>query len=96
MSAPYGAASCGTDREAPLRGQGQDPLRGLEAAARIVIKDSHGRVVKTIKKSVKTGVGSTASFRCRLARGKYRYYVCATDPAGNTQVKIVSNRLTVR
>jgi photosystem II stability/assembly factor-like uncharacterized protein len=69
---------------------------GVKAAARIVIKNSHNHVVKTIKKSVKTGVGSTASFRCTLARGTYRFYVYATDPAGNKQVKVVSNKLTVR
>ena len=69
---------------------------GVKAAARIVIKNSHNRVVKTIKKSVKTGVGSTASFRCKLARGTYRFYVHATDPAGNKQVKVVSNKLIVR
>jgi photosystem II stability/assembly factor-like uncharacterized protein len=69
---------------------------GVKAAARIVIKNSHNHVVKTIKKSVKTGVGSTASFRCTLARGKYKFYVYATDPAGNKQVKVVSNRLSVR
>ncbi len=69
---------------------------GVKAAARIVIKNSHNRVVKTIKKSVKTGVGSTASFRCTLARGKYKFYVRATDPAGNKQVKVASNRLIVR
>ena len=48
------------------------------------------------QEEVKTGVGSTASFRCKLARGKYRFYVYATDPAGNKQVKVASNRLTVR
>jgi photosystem II stability/assembly factor-like uncharacterized protein len=69
---------------------------GVKAAARIVIRNSHNRVVKTIKKSVKTGVGSTASFRCKLARGTYKFSVYATDPAGNKQVKVVSNRLTVR
>ena len=61
-----------------------------------MVKNSHNRAVKTIKKSVKTGVGSTASFRCTLARGTYRFYVHATDPAGNRQVKVVSNRLIVR
>jgi hypothetical protein len=69
---------------------------GVKAAARIVIKNSHGKIVKTIRKTAKTGVGSTASFRCKLARGTYRFYVYATDPAGNKQVKVVSNRLTVR
>ncbi len=69
---------------------------GIKAAARIVIKNSHSRVVKTVKKSVKTGVGSVASFRCTLPRGTYKFYVYATDQAGNKQVKVVSNRLIVR
>ena len=37
------------------------------------------------------------TFTCRLARGNYRYYVYATDLAGNVQVLPVgSNRLTVK
>ncbi len=61
-----------------------------------MIKDSRRHTVKTIKKTVKTNVTSTAKFRCKLPRGTYRFYVYATDPAGNRQVKVASNRLNVR
>ncbi len=35
-------------------------------------------------------------FRCTLPKRTYRFYVYATDTAGNTQSKVRSNRLTVR
>ena len=98
VSARY-AASVARYRTAKLRFVVKDKTLyryGVKAAARIVVKNARGKVVKTVRKSVKTGVGSTASFRCKLARGTYRFYVYATDPAGNKQVKVVSNKLTVR
>jgi len=33
---------------------------------------------------------------CKLRPGAYRYYVHATDPAGNTQKKPASAKLSVR
>jgi photosystem II stability/assembly factor-like uncharacterized protein len=67
------------------------------AAAKIVIKNAKGKPVKTIKvKKVKTGVTATVKFRCKLAKGKYRFFVYGTDAAGNAQSRIASNRLTVR
>lgn len=96
VRAPY-AASVVRGRTAKLRFVVKDatPCAGT-AAAKLVIKNARGRAVKTLKKTVKVVVASTASFRCRLAKGKYRFYVYATDPAGNRQVKVASNRLTVR
>jgi photosystem II stability/assembly factor-like uncharacterized protein len=93
---PY-AASVARGRTAKLRFIVKDtaPCAGT-AAAKIVVKNARGRAVKTLKKSVKSGIATTASFRCKLANGKYRFYVYATDPAGNKQVKVASNRLTVR
>ena len=38
----------------------------------------------------------TYRWRCTLARGSYRFYVYATDGAGNAQSRVGSNRLTVR
>ena len=67
------------------------------ASAKIVVKNAHGRKVKTIKVArVKAGAASAVKFRCKLAKGKYRFFVYATDSAGNAQSKIASNRLTVR
>jgi len=74
----------------------QAPCAGT-AAAKIVIKNARGKAVKTLKvKRVKTGVTATVKFRCKLAKGKYRFFVYATDAAGNAQSKIASNRVTVR
>ena len=95
-AAPY-SASVVRLRIAKLRFVVRDkaPCAG-KAAARIVIKNGSNRTVKTIRKTVKTGLTSTASFRCRLRKGSYRFFVYATDPAGNRQVKVTRNRLTVR
>jgi hypothetical protein len=37
-----------------------------------------------------------ARFVCKLAAGQYRFFVYATDAAGNTQSSVASNRLVVR
>ena len=71
-AAPY-SASVVRLRIAKLRFVVRDkaPCAG-KAAARIVIKNGSNRTVKTIRKTVKTGLTSTASFRCRLRKGSYR------------------------
>ncbi len=72
------------------------PTQGT-ATVSIKIKNSHGKVVKTIKvgsKSVNTAL--TAKFRCKLAKGAYKYYVYATDASGNAQAKVGSARLRVK
>lgn len=38
----------------------------------------------------------TYSFRCTPAKGTYRWYVYATDLAGNQQAKAASNSLRVK
>ena len=43
-----------------------------------------------------TGVTATVKFRCKLATGKYKFFVYATDAAGNAQSNIATSRLTVR
>ena len=74
----------------------QAPCAGT-AAAKIVVKNAQGRVVKTLKAAkVRAGATSAVKFRCKLAKGKYRFFVYATDAAGNPQSKVASNRLTVR
>ena len=74
----------------------QAPCAGT-ASAKIVVKNARGRTVKTVKAArVTAGATSTVKFRCKLAKGKYRFFVSARDAAGNPQSKIASNRLTVR
>ena len=74
----------------------QAPCAGT-ASAKIVVKNARGRKVKTVKVArVTAGATSAVKFRCKLAKGKYRFFVYATDSAGNAQSKVASNRLTVR
>ena len=74
----------------------QAPCAGT-AAAKIVIKNAKGKTVKTLNvKRVKAGVTATVKFRCKLATGKYKFFVYATDAAGNAQSNIATSRLTVR
>lgn len=73
-----------------------DPNKGT-AAVVIKIKNRAGKVVKTINAGVKTvNVALTAKFRCTFAKGVYKYYVYATDAAGNAQSKAGYAKLTVR
>jgi hypothetical protein len=64
--------------------------------AQVKVKDGHG----TVKFSHTYGHAHSdvlyqAAFRCRLAKGVYRFYVYATDAAGNKQADIASNSLIV-
>jgi hypothetical protein len=68
------------------------------ARIRIVVRDARGRRVAVIT----GGMAPTNTWtdlpyrRVRLPRGTYRWYVYATDLAGNKQVRVGSNRLIVR
>ena len=64
---------------------------------RLVVKNSRGVVVKhfTIKGASPVAQLIT-SFRCKLAKGTYRYSVYAKDAAGNSQSKVGSNKLAVK
>ncbi len=42
------------------------------------------------------GKARAATFRCTLARGRYRFSVYATDRADNKQSRIGTNTLVVR
>ena len=95
--APYSAVAT-RGQTARLRYVVKDeaPCAGT-AAAKIVIKNARGKAVKTLKvRKVKTGLAATVKFRCKLGKGKYKFFVYATDAAGNPQSKIAYNRLTVR
>ena len=68
-----------------------------EARVMIVVKNARGKRVKTLPLGQRaTNTDLTCRFVCKLRPAAYRYYVYATDPAGNTQKKPASARLTVR
>lgn len=63
----------------------------------IVIRNSRNRRVKTLELRNKLPNRTlTATFRCRLARGTYRFYVHATDSAGRKAAVPAVNKLIVR
>ena len=67
------------------------------ATVTIKIKTLSGKTVKQVtlkNRQLNTDLGYR--FRCTLAKRVYRFYVLATDTAGNTQSSIGKNRLTVR
>ncbi len=66
------------------------------ADAVIQVKKS-GRVVKTFRfDDTPMNSDRTYSFRCTFKKGSYRWYVYATDLAGNRQASVASNSLRVR
>ena len=67
------------------------------ATVTIKIKTLSGRTMKQVTlKNRQLNSDQGYRFRCTLAKRVYRFYVYATDTAGNTQSSIGRNRLTVR
>jgi hypothetical protein len=69
-------------------------------STRIVIKNAHGKVVKTWSKSGmlslrNSGVWYSYKWTPKV-RGTFRYYVYAKDFAGNPQSKVGSAKVVVR
>jgi hypothetical protein len=61
----------------------------------ITIKNKSGTTVKTLKLGAKpVGTPLAKSFKCSLRAGTYRFYVKATDKAGNKS-NVASKTLTV-
>ena len=85
-------------RKATLKYQVNDAAPNLGTATVVIkIKNRAGKVVKTIKPGVKAvNVLQKATFTCKLAKGTYKFYVTATDAAGNVAAKAAVNKLTVR
>lgn len=85
-------------RKATLKYQVNDAAPNLGTATSVIkIKNRAGKVVKTIKPGVKAvNVMQKATFTCKLAKGTYKFYVTATDAAGNVTAKAAVNKLTVR
>ena len=72
---------------------------GLSPTADVVIKvnDGKGDAVKTVTVGGATvNANLAASFTCNLKKGTYKWYVYATDLAGNTQANIANANLTVK
>jgi hypothetical protein len=66
------------------------------ANVRLVVKTTAGAPRKTLRPGWRgTNALRSASWRCTLARGTYRFFVYATDQAGNRQKVAASARLTV-
>ena len=67
------------------------------ATVTIRVRTLAGRLVrKLIERDVAVNRRLVATFTCRLARGHYRFFVYATDAAGNRQTMVASNGLRVR
>jgi alpha-tubulin suppressor-like RCC1 family protein len=64
---------------------------------KIAVKNARGKTMKSITvRSVRPMSWLTASFRCKLAKGTYRWYVSATDSVGYKQVKPAIGKLVVK
>jgi len=64
---------------------------------KIAIKNARGATVKTITvKGARPMSWLAASFRCKLAKGTYRWYVSATDSVGYKQVRPAVGKLVVK
>ena len=96
------AASAVRGRTATLGYKVTDALPNAgTATVTIKLKNRAGALVKTLKLGVRTVNGATA-LRARFTvprawkAGTYKFYIYATDRAGNAQSKVGSNRLLVR
>jgi hypothetical protein len=85
-------------KKATLKYQVNDAAPNLGAATAVIkIKNKAGKVVKTIKPGSKAvNVLQKATFTCKLAKGTYKFYVTATDAAGNKASNTAVNKLTVK
>jgi outer membrane protein assembly factor BamB len=83
---------------ATLRYRVNDALpNGGKAHVTIKVKTLSNKTVKTVNlglRAVNRSLGCT--FRCTLARKTYRFFVYATDAAGNKQARVGSNKLSVK
>lgn len=75
----------------------QSGRHGPDAAVTIEIKNRAGKVVKAIR-IARSAVNRRhiCCYACALPKGRYRFCIFAIDSGGNRQVRIGSNRLTVR
>jgi hypothetical protein len=92
------AASARTGAVAHLAYEVSDPPPSAGwCTVHIVVRNGRGVVLhRHTSGHVRSGVLCQTGFRCDLARGTYRFYVYATDAAGNRQSNVAWNRLVVR
>ena len=92
------AAKVVKGKKATLKYQVNDASPNLgTASAVITIKNKAGKVVKTLKPGSKAvNALQSATFTCKLAKGKYKFSVTATDAAGNPSSNTAVNKLTVK
>jgi beta propeller repeat protein len=81
-----------------LRYRVVDAVPGSGAVrVKIRIKSATGKTVKTLKCGTRpVNTALTHRFRCRLKKGSYRFFVYATDLAGNAESRIGRSTLRVR
>jgi hypothetical protein len=97
-TAALGNVSVKRGNTARLKYRVSEPA-GLSPSAKVVIKikRGNGTTAKTITiKSAPTNSKRTYNFTCNLAKGSYKWYVYATDLAGNTQENVARATLTVK
>jgi alpha-tubulin suppressor-like RCC1 family protein len=64
---------------------------------KIAVKNARGKIVKTLTiRGARPMSWRAASFRCTLAKGKYRFFVTATDSVGYKQTKTAVGKLVVK
>jgi flagellar hook assembly protein FlgD len=89
------AASVKRGKKAILKFRVDDQL--WSATVTIAIKKAKGKTVKTIALGKRpANAAGTASFTCKLPKGKYKFFVSATDLLGLSVAKPASSTLTVK
>jgi hypothetical protein len=86
-------ATCAKGAKAFLKFEVTDNLSPRAHMAFVIRKGT--RTVETVTTTARTWEPLYVSFKCSLARGRYRFIVKARDLAGNRQKKTGSNFLTV-
>ena len=91
------AASAARGRTAQVRYEVTDPRPGSPTATvTITIRNARGALAKrVVLRHRRVDRELAYDFVCKLAKGRYRFTVSATDAAGNTQTAVASNTLVV-
>jgi hypothetical protein len=92
------AASVKKGKTATLKFRVDDSNSGAATATvTIQVKNAAGKVVKTINAGAKpVNTPQSATFKCTLKKGKYKFYVSAKDSLGNAAGNVAFNSLKVK